>query len=127
MNRRRRRRQPSMQNPTNMVITKTLNQIEDVAESLRDGVEAHREELEQITHDIYVLEQALEMNFWVQLRLSLLPTADKNPEQITDLAQNLQQEYLATVAVASFLKELAKSSEPETEEQSTLEGLEPAR
>ena len=119
MSKKNRRRRKQYENPINTHVAKTLTQIEDVAEVLKDGLADHTDKLDEALNSIYVLEQALEMNFWVELRMGynghfdLESDARMDPEIMVTTAQEYQQEYLAVLAVITFFTDVAKSEEAE--------------
>jgi len=113
------RRKSSYENPVNTQVAKTLTEIQGVAEILKGGVGSIQDAMMELQHDIFVVQEALEMNFWVNLRMQMMgyfgPDSElrDDPEGMMEVAQDLQQEYLATIAIAGFLASLALEDDGE--------------
>lgn len=82
------------ENPINVHAVKVLSDIQKMLESLGSRVDDQQ----------YVLEQAVEMNLWVQMRIHLegLPPT----ESLVDHVRDLQQQYLAIMALDTFFQKL---------------------
>lgn len=92
MNRRR------FDNPVNEHISKVLLEIKDVARQLDLRMEDQH-------HQFRVLEQAVEMNLWVQLKIMHEGVdTDGDVEELVVRVRELQREYLAIVAISNFLQ-----------------------
>lgn len=87
-------------NPINEHTVRVLTNIREVMSKVASNVEEQQ-------HALDVLEQAVEMNLWVQLKImndSRFLVEDS--ENLVLRVRNLQQEYLATVAICNFLRAL---------------------
>lgn len=98
------------ENPINAHTAKVLMKIEEVI-GVMDG------KLDSQLHKFHVLEQAVEMNLWVQIKVMHEGVeADTDPEQLVRRVRELQREYLAVVAISNFLGHLATTTSPSEDE-----------
>ena len=101
------RRDPnSYDNPIHKQTAQTLEHIDNALESLGENITNLLEDVAALEDSLYFLEQALEMNLWVPLKLQL--DGFPGPEQIVATVSEYQQQYLATVALISFIQYLNK-------------------
>lgn len=97
-------------------IDKTLDQIKKLlanfAMELQRSKEVTKNAFEKLSYDLSVSDVAVEMNFWVPLKLAQAGHLDPNSEAMKDsevllrLIKTTQDEYLAVLAVCNAFNHL---------------------
>jgi|AntDeeMinimDraft_6_1070357.scaffolds.fasta_scaffold18805_2 hypothetical protein len=98
-------------------LAKTLRQVKDLIETLDDNLGGR---IEGVEEDVQVLQEALEMNLWVQLKIQYDHTPERMRAEckasgLLDVVRETQQEYLAITAVVRFFTRFVKDTENEEE------------
>lgn len=87
--------------PINEHTVKVLAEIKDFLSIIDSKVDDQQ-------HAFDVLDQAVEMNLWVQLKVMNDGISfEGDAEKLVRHVRNLQQEYLAIVAISNFLRALS--------------------
>lgn len=94
-------RRQQYDNPINEHTAKVLTQIREIVGVLDVKMDDQK-------HEFRVLEQAVEMNLWVQLKVmqeGIDP--ESSTEDLVRGVRQLQREYLAIVALVNFFRHMA--------------------
>jgi len=101
-----------MENPINTATVETLSKMQGMIAVILKEVHGIKDFAHEANYDISVLEAAVDMNFWVHLKLvqegHLDPESELRHDTMALLKKvsSMQQEYLAIMAISDFLSTL---------------------
>jgi len=101
-------------NPINQHAAKVLTEIHQIVEAMHRKVDEQKLSL-------LVLEQAVEMNLWVQMKVFTEDLPKEDPVALVTRVRELQREYLVTVSIVNFIREMATDAQekPSPEDPAT--------
>lgn len=109
------RSKQKMENPINATTIETLSKMQGMIAVILKEVHGIKDFAREANYDISVLEAAVDMNFWVHLKLVqegyLDPSSElrQDTQSLLEKVSSMQQEYLAIMSISNFLSWMGQS------------------
>lgn len=106
-----------LENPINAATLEMLTKMMVVVDTIKKEVQTMQGIAREADYNINVVGSAVDMNFWVLLKLLHEGTLDSDSEYRKDMllllerVSELQQEYFAVMSIASFLEAMGRPEE----------------